>query len=162
MSAIGDQASAVAVVIDNVVDSGVVYSYRPMPKGDWATFLTAFTVVIGGVRHIRAWTVQYMGEERQELNIAMSAAKQRHFYRWKVRFYYGWSDPSSEQTFRSIVESVADALDTARTLGGACISHDPVDITVPANGDGVMLGDYLCHTAEIDFRSWDDVNFTIT
>lgn len=163
MSQIGDQASAVAAVIDAVTDSGIVYSYRPMPKGDWSTFLDAFTVeLVVGQRHVRAWTVQYMGEERHELNIAMSAAKQRHFYSWKVRFYYGWQDATgSEPAFRNIVESVANALDANRTLGGACISHDPVDIVVPSNGDGVLLGTYLCHTAELDFRSWDDVNFTI-
>lgn len=162
MSAIGDQATAIAAVVDDVPDSGIVYSYRPMPKGDWATFLTAFTVVINNVRHIRAWTVQYMGEERHEQNIALGAAKQLHYYRWKVRFYYGWADPESETVFRAVVEAVANALDSSRTLGGAAISHDPVDITVPNNGDGVMLGDYLCHTAELDFRSWDEVNFTIT
>jgi hypothetical protein len=162
MSRIGDQAAAIAAVIDAVPDSGVVYAYRPMPSGEWNKFVASFTVVIAGVRHVRAWTVQYMGEERHEQNIAMTAAKQLHYLRWKVRFYYGWADPGSEPAFRSIVESVADALDSSRTLGGACISHDPVDIVVPANGDGVMLGDYLCHTAELDFRAWDEVNFTIT
>ena len=162
MSKITDQATAIAAVI-SAASNGKVYNYRPMPKGSWNEFLTAFTVTVDGQRMVRAWTVQYMGEERVAANIAgTTLAKQTHYYTWKIRYYQGWDDPASELVFRDHLELVADALDSNRTLGDACIDHDPVDIDIPANGDGVVLGDYLCHLAELNFRTWDQVNFSLT
>lgn len=148
MSQINDTATAIATVIDAVADSGVVYAYQPMPSTDWASFVDSFTVEIGGVRQVRAWTIQYLGETRVEKNIAMGSTKQRRDLRFVVRAHYGWNDPTSEEAFRVQLEAVCDALDAERSIG-PCYDHDPVDVDIPANGAGVVLGDVLCHFAEI-------------
>jgi hypothetical protein len=163
-SLIGQVASAIAQVVRGVTDAGVVYSYQPMPRaGDWAAFVDSFSTALDGkaARHVRCWTVQYLGEQRIERSVAQGQSRQRREMRWVVRGHMSW-DGSSEPTFRALVEAVADALDAARSLGGLVIDHDPVDIDFPGNGAGVVLGDVLCHLAEITMTAYAEATVATT
>lgn len=153
MSVIGDLAAAVKVTCLTVANPGVVYDYQPMPQNDWATFIASFVVDVVGVPMVRAVTIQYVGEERTEKSIAIGNSKQRRAIRLVVRLHMSWDDTgatatTSEVLFRDWVEAVADALDANRSIGPA-YDHDPVDVGLPNNGAGLMLGDVLCHYAEL-------------
>ena len=154
MSVVGDQAAAIRAAILTVPEVGVVLDYQPVPRGeDWASFreLFAFTPT-GGPRQVRAWTIQYLSETRTAPTMALGAEKVRRDIRWIVRGQMSWAG-TSERDWRDLLEAVARALDEARSLGGTALDHDPVDISLPNNGAGIVFGDVLCHYAEIVFAA---------
>jgi hypothetical protein len=149
MSVIADQASALKTAIESVTNSGVVYDYQPFPKNDWAQFVTTLTVVIGGQRQVRAWTIQYEGEDRRYESIGIGSVKTIRRINYIIRFHMSWAHPSSDGTFRDLIESAATAIDSARSLGGTALDHDPITIDLPNDASPVMIGDIMCHYAEI-------------
>lgn len=163
-SGISDTATEIRNVIATVPDCGQVFDYQPYPKGDWTEFVNSFTATIGGERVVRAFTVQYIGERRQEVAIGIGSQKQQRYMNWMVRAHMGHDGAQSDADFRDLVELVADALDRHRSLSGAAgaIDHDPCDISLPNSGAGVVLGDVLCHYAELTFESQHEMTLTVT
>lgn len=158
MGTAADQAAGIKAVIEAVENTGKVYDYQPVPVGnDWAEFVKKFTATIGASTQVRAFTVAYLGEEREYRTIAIGATKIRRNFDWLVRCYLGWHDPDSEATFRdALVEPVATAIDAARSLNGTALDHDPVQVNLPNDGQGVSLGGVLCHYAEFRLRAWTE------
>jgi hypothetical protein len=155
MGTAATQAAAIAAIIDAVTDTGLVYDYQPVPKGlDWATYTTKFVTTIGGVDQVRAWTVSYQGEDRAFRTVAIGATKLIRKFEWLVRGYLGWQDPDSDATFRDLNEAVVTALDTNRSLNGTAIDHEATRVTLPNDGQGVLLGDVLCHYVEMRISPW--------
>ena len=149
------QAAAIAAIIDAVPDSGIVYDYQPVPKGnDWAAYAQKFVTSIGGTNQVRAWTVAYIGEDRAYRTVAIGATKLIRKYDWLVRGYLGWQDPDSDATFRDLCEAVVTALDTNRSLSGSAIDHEATRVLLPNDGQGVLLGDVLCHYVEMRLSPW--------
>ena len=121
---------------------------NPTPP-TFAAFIATFSFTPqGGSKQVRAWTIQYVGESRQTTTMAIGATKTMRHPRWVIRGHLSWSD-ESEPVFRDLVEAVARALDASRSLAGTVLDHDPCQVDLPAQGSGVVLGDVLCHYAEI-------------
>lgn len=154
---IAAQAAAIKAIVQAVPDVGTVFDHQPLPVNDWSKFVAAFTVDLGDGygRHIRSWTIQYLGETRLEENVAIGATKVKRDISWVVRGHFSLDNNTedSESKFRDLIEQVADALDTNKSLNGTAIDHDPVDVALPNNGAPIRLGDHLVHYAEITFRS---------
>lgn len=149
MGVIANQAAALKTAIETVTDVGAVYDYQPFPKNDWAQFVTTLTVVIGGQRQVRAWTIQYEGEDRRYEAIGIGAVKTIRRINYIIRCHMSWAHPSSDGVFRDLLESAATAIDSARSLGGTALDHDPITIDLPNDASPVMIGDIMCHYAEI-------------
>ena len=106
---------------------------------------------------IRYWAVAYAGESAEYLTIALGAAKKAREVNWLVRFWMSWDD-TSEPDFRDLLEAVTTAIDTNKSLLGTVMDHDACMVTLPNQGQGMVLGDYGCHAAEIRFRTLDEIN----
>ena len=149
MGALSDQAAAIAAVVDAITNSGVVYDYQPSPRGnDLSSFVSHFVVTISTKTQIRAWTVAYNGESGEERTVAIGAMKMYRRINWLVRFFQSWDD-TSEVDFRNLTELAVLALNASQSLGGTVIRHTPCVVSMPNAGQGVVLGDYGCHLAEI-------------
>lgn len=149
MGVLSDQATAIANVIATVPNVGLTYNYQPVPlSSDWTDYVNSFTTVINTQRVVRAWAVAYLGEGRAYRTIAIGATKTYRTVRWKVRGYFGFAD-GSEATFRDLAEQVVAALDKAVSLNGTALEHDPCQVDMPNDGQGISLGGVLCHLVEI-------------
>lgn len=152
MSTLNEQAAGIAAVLNTVADVGVVMEKQPNPAPPtFAKFIATFSFTPqGGSKQVRAWTIQYVGETRVNPTMALGASKTMRHTRWVIRGHMSWNDSGdSETVFRDLVEAVTTALDAARSLNGTARDHDPCQVDLPANGSGVVLGDVLCHYAEI-------------
>lgn len=152
---IAAEATAITSLVAAADPNGRVYDHQKLPApNDWAKFIAAFTSVVGGQRRVRTWTVQYLGEQRVPKTIARGARKVQRQVRWKVRAHLSWQDAAdTELLFRTMVQTVVLALDAAPSKGNVYIDSDPCDVDL-LDGAGVMLGDYLCHFAEIEFTAY--------
>lgn len=163
MGLLDDQAAGIKTVIESVTDVGLVYDYQPVPVGgDWAAFVSRFSTEINGTRQVRAWTISLLDEDRAYKTIAIGATKLIRKPLWLVRGYLSWQDPNSDQTFRNLIESVVTALDTSRSLGGTAIDHEAVAVTLPNDAQGVLLGDVVCHYAELRISPWFEETLATT
>lgn len=153
MGTSSDQATAIANILDGITNSGVVYDHQPAPRGnDYAKFVQKFVTVVETKRQIRAWTVSYVGEQREQTTVALGATKTLRRINWLVRFIQSWDD-TSEVDFRNLTEAAVTALDANLSLGGTALTHTPCMVTTPNEGQGVMVGDYGCHLAQIRFSA---------
>lgn len=160
MSDIGDQAAAIKGIIEGLSNYGVAYDHQPAPRGnDFAAFVDHFVVTISTKTQIRAWTVAYTGETREDRTVAIGATKVMRRINWLVRFFQSWDD-TSEIDFRNLVELAVNAIDSNRSLGGTALDHTPCTVTMPNQGQGVMLGDWGCHLGEIRFASLTEETLT--
>ena len=159
MGVIADQRAEIETIVSGVTDVGNVYDYAKLPARGWAPFVAAFSTAVAGYAlgadHIRAWTVQYRGERREEeTTAAIGTTKYMRALRWRVRGYFTVSDENvSDKVFADLCEAVADALDSRPGLAGSCRWHSPVNIS---NDDGVprTFGDVVVHYAELDFDAY--------
>lgn len=157
MGLIADQSAAITTLVDAIDDAGLVYGYQPVPKNDWATFVTSFSTDIGGTKMVAAWTLTLVNETRVRKTVAFGATKITRSTTWLLRGFRSWHEPDSDPAFRDVVESIADALDARPSLGGVCDDHDPATVTFPNDGAAVLLGDVRCHYAEIRLTARRDV-----
>lgn len=154
MGTIASQTAALQTIIDAVPDSGTVYDYQKLPDPHWSEFVKAFTVEVagyaGGKAHIRGFTIQYVGEEREEETVAaIGNTKYWRRIKYAIRAYFATSDQyQSDKVFRDLLETVANALDSKPDLNGECHYHDPVSIDVD-RGLPRDFGDVTVHWAEI-------------
>lgn len=157
MGTLDTEAAAIKALIETITDIGVVYDYTPVPVGnDWTTFVQKFTATIGGVTQVRAWTIAVISEDRAYRTVAIGATKLIRKPLWLIRGYLSWQDPDSDKTFRGLVESVETTLDTNRSLSSTVIDHEATTVQYPNNGQGVILGDVLCHYAELRLSPWTE------
>lgn len=165
MSSISDVAAAIKATLEDVPDIGNVFDYQLYPAAEWSTFVAAFSLEVGGVTVLRTATVQYLGERRREAVVGVGATIQRRELDWVVRYHWGLADNgASDPAFRDMLEAIADAIDSNRSLGGVegCIDHDPVDIDLPDRGAPILLGDVLCHYGEVTFTSTHEQQLTVS
>jgi hypothetical protein len=163
MSGISETADAIRDTVAAVTNVGNVFDYQPYPQNNWDEFVALFSLVVNGKLQVRTWTVQYLGERREELAIGIGATKQRRYMQWMVRGHMGHNGATSDVEFRDLIELVANALDSNRGLAGVAgvMDHDPCDVSLPNNAAGVVLGDVLCHYVEITFESQHEQNITL-
>lgn len=165
MGDVATTATAIVAAINTIPDAGVVFDYQPLPVNGWPEFVDSFTVTVASKRVIRAWTVVYLGEDRLPVTAANqgigSDLIEQRAMRWKIRGHFGWTDATSDKAFRDLVEAVANALDARHNLGGSCYTHDPVDVNYPNDGAGIVLGDILCHYAEVTMTTYHQLNVTM-
>jgi len=165
MSGIGDTAAVIKTTILTVANVGVVFDYQPYPAAEWDKFIATFTSTIGGVPRLRAFTVQYLGERRVPRTIGgTSGAIQTREIDWLVRAHWGLDDPTTDLAFRDKLEEVCDAIDRERGLNGVAgaTDHDPVDVSLPERGAPILLGDIVCHYAEITFTSYHEQSLNLS
>ena len=150
-------ATGIKTTLEAVTAVGVVYDYQPVPKNDWATFINKFSVTDGGTRRINAWTVQYVGELREKTSIGIGSTKAQRTMSFVIRGHYSWYDPTSDVTFRDIVEQVANALDAAESLQGTAMRSKLVGVQLPSDASPIMMGDVMCHYVEIRLEAFEQV-----
>jgi len=147
MSQIDTIATALKADLDAVTDHGATYAHGLLPTTiDWADFIDALTVVVGGQRQVRAWTIAYIGEKRAYRTLGNEKVMREITF--LIRAHLSMTD-ASETTFRGLLESAITKIDADPGLGGSCIDHDACDVTIPDNGAGLFLGDVLEHYGEI-------------
>jgi hypothetical protein len=147
VSQIDTLATAIKANLDLVSEVGVTYAHGLLPTtDDWADFITAFTVTVGGQRQVRAWTIQYLNEKRRYLSLGNQKVMREITF--LIRAHLSMT-ATSETVFRGLLESAVTELDQDPGLGGACIDHDACDVSVPDNGAVLFLGDVLVHYGEI-------------
>lgn len=166
MGAIADQAAALKAIVGGVPGCGIVYAYQPLPANLTAEFVRSFTTTVtgyqSGKRHVRAWTIAYLGESREDRNVALGGtSKQRREIRWVIRGHMGWNDPASDPAFRDLVERVADELDRRQALSGTAYMHSPCSIDL-RDGSPVPFGDALIHFAELSLTATVERNLDTT
>lgn len=151
MGLVADQRAAIATTLNAVTDVGVVIDHTPLPRGDWQKFVETFKSTVGGTSHIRTWWIAYLGESRSRVLRPTMGGNQKidRVTRWMVRGFLSWNDPTTDEVFADLVESVTTALDENRSLGGTAGDHDPCQVDLPEKANGVTLGDIVCHYAEI-------------
>jgi hypothetical protein len=153
----GDYANltaAVAADLATITGAGVVLDSAPLPPlvEDWETFLDTFTAEIDGVRKVRAWTVAFVGTEPiKEARRGYDSMKVLRDIRLLIRFHLAREHPSSEATFRDLIESAARKLDSDPGLGGAALDTTPV--TVNVQDGSILLGSVLCHYGEMSLTA---------
>lgn len=157
------EAAAIAAIVAGADTDARTYDHQKLPKNSWDAFLEAFTVEVAGVRRVHAITVEYLGETRTPMVIALGNRKIKREVDWIVRLFLSWDDAGdSETTFRSLLVALTTALDSDPAKGGAYLDSDPVDVSVPNNGAGIALGDFLCHYGELTFTAWREENIATT
>ncbi len=163
MSIISNQAAALAAIVGAVTNVGVVLDHQPYPMKDWAGFVKTLTADIAPIGpHVRAWTVQFIAEERKPRNIAAMSTKVMRESTWLVRGHLTINEGTTDVIFRDLIEAVMDAIDAKRSLSGTMQDHDPCDVTLPADGAPVALGDMVVHYCEIRFTGWIEVTIQAT
>lgn len=147
MSQISDIAEGIDFNLRLVSDVGVTYSHGLLPTtNDWSEFLDAFSTTIDGQRHIRAWTIQYLGEKRRYRTVGNNKVLREITF--LVRAHLSMT-ATSETIFQKLLEGAVTAIDSDSDLDETCIDHDACDVLVPDNGAGLFLGDILVHYGEI-------------
>jgi hypothetical protein len=160
MSLIADQAAALAAIVSAVPNIGVVLDHQPYPMKDWDKFVTTLTADISPIgRHVRAWTIQYVAEEREPRNIASTNRKELRTTHWLVRGHLSVNESVSDVIFRDLIEAVMDAIDQHASLTNTMQDHDPCDVQLPADGAPVALGDIVVHYCEIRFTGWIEATY---
>jgi hypothetical protein len=155
MSVISEQAAALTSIVAAVPNVGAVLDHQPYPMKDWAAFVDSLTVDIAPMgRHVRAWTIQYLGEDRKPNNIAVATTKVMRESSWVVRGHLSINEGTTDIIFRDLIEEVMDAIDARRSLNDTMQDHDPCDSRLPADGAPVALGDIIVHFCEIRFTGW--------
>lgn len=165
MGNIAAQIASIETILNTVTDVGRVWDYQKMPDAHWSEFVKAFTTTVAsyadGNTHVRGFTIQYVGEERQEETVAtMGATKYWRRIKYAIRAYMTTSDANeSDKVFRNLLETVANALDSRPDLIGECHYHDPVSIDVD-RGMPRSFGDVMVHWAEIKLTAHEQHTLT--
>lgn len=156
MSVVALTAARIKTTMLTVSNVGQVYDYHPFPRAEWNEYVAKFTATVSGQTVVRAWTIKNIGRKTVPISLAPSSEVQRLELDWLVRGFMGLDDPTSEQAFVDLLETVTEALNADRSLGGVAdaLDHDPADYTLPNNGALLALGDTICHYAEVTFTSY--------
>jgi hypothetical protein len=161
LSTLNEQATAIAAIISAVPDSGKVSDKNPdIGRLSLDHFVQQFVIPRPDDAkrgQIRYWSVAYNGETGEYRTIAYGAAKKAREVNWLVRFWMSWDD-TSEIVFRDLIEAVVTAIDLNKSLGGTVLDHDACRVSLPNEGQGMVLGDYGCHAAQIRFSALDEVS----
>lgn len=146
-----DIRTALNTIIDNVTDSGLVYSYRPLAT-EWDTYLGLFKTTISGSSVIRAWTIGSPTVTPEGFVTAGSFANYNKLhYGYEILGNFGSdnnaaTEPASFLIARNVQNALISNMQTSIINGISGV----INATLPVlSFDARMFGGVLCHVAVI-------------
>ena len=142
------------VILSGVTDIGKTYDYERW-AADWGTFINFFKTTIGGVDQVRGWEIGRRSATEKKIVIGIGAASQEKTHVFVIRGFLGVNDASAtEKTFNALIEAIAKAFRTNKTLNGTATNHDYIQAEVI---DTRMFGGVLCHHAELTLTVYERI-----
>ena len=172
MGVIADQREALRALIATVPDIGKVYRYQKLPEADWGHFVESYSAQIAGylsgADHVRAWTVQYVGERRREYTTNTIGTNKKYDLEtdWIVRGYFSLADNEdeatpSEEVFTDLLEVVADTILGDPGLGGFALYQKGDFIIDLDRGVPRSFADLFVHYAEVRMTYFTHITLTV-
>ncbi len=156
------QRALIKTIIDGVTNIGQTHN-RERWSASWDGFLAHFKTTISGAAVIRGWTLTLTGVSAEPwlASFEPGLSLVKRVYRYKLRGYIGLNDAdASETTAAALVESVLNALDGAETLHPDTPDADETPYAQLITLEPRMFGSVLCHYAEIDVVTVEEVTLT--
>lgn len=137
--------AAIASILGTVTNIGKVHDFERW-AADWSKFIAFFRTRISGVDQVRGWEIS-----RKAPITETGDDTRTHTY--AIRGYMGVDDSAqSEKTFSALVEAVAAAFRTNKTLNGAALGQDFIQVETL---DTRSFGGVLCHYAELTLTVYE-------
>lgn len=145
MSEAGIRA-AIKTTLSGVTNIGKVYDYERWAI-DWATFIALFKTTVSGVDQIRGWEIGRRSVAEKKIVIGIGASSNEKTHVFIIRGYLGLNDAAeTEKTFNALIEAIATAFRSDKTLGGAARDHDYIQAQTI---DMRIFGGVLSHYCEL-------------
>jgi len=141
-------------ILSAVTDIGKVYDYDRW-AAEWAAFINFFKTTISGIDQIRGWEIsrRSSGEKKVVIGIGSSSHEKPHVF--IIRGYLGLNDAAAtEKTFNILIEAIATAFRSNKTLNGAARDHDYIQADVI---EARIFGGVLCHYAELSLTVYERI-----
>ena len=139
--------AAIKTTLSGVSNIGQVHDYERWAS-DWSKFIAFFKVRISGVDHVRGWEIGRKAPISED-----ETSVKKHTY--AIKGYMGVDDAAqSEKTFNTLVDAAAAAFRSDRTLGGAALGHDFIQVDAL---DTRSFGGVLCHYAELSLTVYEHI-----
>lgn len=123
---------------------GRVHNYVRYAVSDKGFIELFRTKAVSGSSHIRGWQIRRQSVEEEALSLGGGTVQRMHTYR-----IYGYlqinDDKKSELYFNELIEDVAAAFRSDRTLGGVAQYHGYLQVDVIEERE---FGDVVCHYVE--------------
>ena len=139
--------TAIKTTLTGVSNIGKVHDYERW-AADWSKFIAYFRTSISGTDQIRGWEISRKAPITED-----ATSVKKHTY--SIRGYMGVEDAAeSEKTFNALIEAAAAAFRADRTLGGAALGHDFIQVDAL---DTRSFGGVLCHYAELSLTVYEHI-----
>jgi len=137
--------AAIASILGAVTNIGKVHD-RERWSTDWSKFIAFFKTRISGADQIRGWEIG----RRAPIS---ETGDDTRTHTYSIKGYLGVDDGAqSEKTFSALIEDVAAAFRTNKTLNGAALGHDFIQVETL---DTRSFGGVLCHYAELTLTVYE-------
>jgi hypothetical protein len=141
-------------ILSGVTNIGKVYDYERWAS-DWSTFIGFFKTTISDVDQIRGWEIGRRSYAEKKVVIGVGSSSHEGTHVFIIRGYLGVNDASAtEKTFNALIEAVAAAFRTNKTLNGTAKDHDYIQAEVI---DARMFGGVLCHYSELSLTVYERI-----
>lgn len=142
----------VKTILEGVADIGQVHDFVRWAK-DFPDFFTLFKVT-SPISQIRAWDIS----RTRTTEVAESSRTNVQTHTFRIRGFLSLVDSTAtEKTFQKLVEDVATAFRNKPTLDGVALNVSPLQRDSVTH---VMIGDVLCHIAELSLSVEEEVQWT--
>ena len=139
--------AAIKTTLAAVTNIGKVHDYERWAL-DWTKFIAYFKTRISNVDQIRGWEIGRKAPVTED-----ETSVKKHTY--SIKGYMGVEDAAeTEKTFNTLIEAVAAAFRSDRTLAGAALGHDFIQVDVL---DTRSFGGVLCHYVELSLAVYEHI-----
>lgn len=141
-------------ILSNVSNIGKVYDYERW-AADWVAFINLFKTTVGGVDQIRGWEIGRRSMNEKKIVIGIGSLSHEKTHGFLIRSYMGVSDAAAtEKTFNTLIEGIATAFRTNKTLNGTAKDHDYIQAEIIEHR---TFGGVLCHYAELSLAVYERI-----
>ncbi len=139
--------AAIKATLSGVTNIGKVHDYERWAV-DWSKFLGFFRTGISGVDQIRGWEIGRKAPITED-----ETSVKKHTY--SIKGYMGVEDAAqTEKTFNTLIEAVAAAFRSDKTLSGTALGHDFIQVEAL---DTRSFGGVLCHYTELSLAVYEHI-----
>lgn len=139
--------TAIKTTLSTVSNIGKVHDYERWST-DWTKFIAFFKTQISGTNQIRGWEI---GRKAPVTEDETSVKK----HTFSIKGYMGVEDESAtEKAFNTLIEAIAAAFRSDRTLAGSALGHDFIQVEVL---DTRSFGGVLCHYVELSLTVYEHI-----
>ncbi len=141
-------------ILNAVTNIGKVYDYERL-TADWNQFITFYKTQIGAVDQIRGCQISRKSVKEKKIVLGIGSSSHEKTHVFLIRGFLGVSDASAtEKTFNALIEAIATAFRTNKTLNSTAQDHD----FIQAESIEVRsFGGVLCHYAEMTLTVYERI-----